>query len=72
MWYKQVLAQFGGGVNFSEEEKVDSKNVSEIDKIREIYNVSTINIFLLWCAPVLVSTISIGVYQYLVEILKLF
>jgi ABC-type multidrug transport system fused ATPase/permease subunit len=44
---------------------------SEIDKIREIYNVSTINIFLLWCAPVLVSTISIGVYQYLVEILKL-
>jgi hypothetical protein len=25
MWYKQVLAQFGGGVNFSEEEKVDSQ-----------------------------------------------
>ena len=21
MWYKQVLAQFGGGVNFSKEEK---------------------------------------------------
>jgi hypothetical protein len=38
MWYKQVLAQFGGGVNFSEEEKVDSKNVSEIDKIRDVDN----------------------------------
>ena len=38
MWYKQVLAQFGGGVNFSEEEKVDSKNVSEIDNIRDVDN----------------------------------
>ena len=42
-----------------------------MDKIREIYNVSTINIFLLWCAPIIVSTISIGVYQYLETTLKL-
>lgn len=38
MWYKQVLAQFGGGVNFSEEEKVDSQNYSEIDNIRDVDN----------------------------------
>jgi hypothetical protein len=38
MWYKQVLAQFGGGVNFSEEEKVDSQNDSEIDNIRDVDN----------------------------------
>jgi hypothetical protein len=36
MWYKQVLAQFGGGVNFSEEEKVDSQNNSEIDNIKDV------------------------------------
>jgi hypothetical protein len=36
MWYKQVLAQFCGGVNFSEEEKVDSQNNSEIDNIKDV------------------------------------
>jgi hypothetical protein len=29
MWYKQVLAQFGGGVDFSGEEKVNSQNASQ-------------------------------------------
>ena len=38
MWYKQVLAQFGGGVNFSKEQKVDSQNNSEIDNIRDVDN----------------------------------
>ena len=38
MWYKQVLAQIGGGVNLEGEEKFDSKNPSEIDKIRDVDN----------------------------------
>jgi hypothetical protein len=38
MWYKQVLAQFGGGVNFSEEEKVDTQNEPEINKIKDVDN----------------------------------
>ena len=42
-----------------------------MDQIRKIFNVSTFNIFLLWCAPIMVSTISIGVYQYIETHLKL-
>jgi len=38
MWYKQVLAQFGGGVNFSGDEKVNSQNASEIDNISDVDN----------------------------------
>jgi hypothetical protein len=36
MWYKQVLAQVGGGVNLSGEEKSDSPHSFEIDKIRDV------------------------------------
>lgn len=42
-----------------------------MDQLRKIFNVSTFNIFLLWCAPICVSTISIGVYQALESTLKL-
>jgi len=38
MWYKQVLAQFGGGINFSEKENVDSQNEPEINKIKDVDN----------------------------------
>jgi len=42
MWYKQVLAQFGGGVDFSGETQVkdslDSSSDFEIDKIRDVDN----------------------------------
>jgi len=36
MWYKQVLAQFGGGVNWSGEEKNDSSPDTQIDNIRDV------------------------------------
>jgi hypothetical protein len=36
MWYKQVLAQVGGGVNFSGEQISDSPDSFEIDKIRDV------------------------------------
>jgi hypothetical protein len=36
MWYKQVLAQVGGGINFSGEQKNDSQEEFEIDKIRDV------------------------------------
>ena len=38
MWYKQVLAQFGGGVSFSEKEKVDTQNEPEINNIKDVDN----------------------------------
>jgi hypothetical protein len=42
MWYKQVLAQVGGGVNFSEEiepkDTLDNPNNYKIDEIREVDN----------------------------------
>ena len=42
MWYKQVLAQFGGGVDFSGEtqakDSLDSSSDFEIDKIRDVDN----------------------------------
>jgi hypothetical protein len=38
MWYKQVLAQVGGGVNFSGEQASDSPDSFEIDKIRDVDN----------------------------------
>ena len=38
MWYKQVLAQIGGGVNLEGVEKYDFKKPSEIDKIRDVDN----------------------------------
>ena len=38
MWYKQVLAQVGGGVNFSGEQISDSPDSFEIDKIRDVDN----------------------------------
>ena len=38
MWYKQVLAQFGGGVDFSGEEKVNSQNASQNNNIGDVGN----------------------------------
>lgn len=45
--------------------------MSELDLLRQIFNLSTMNIFLLWCAPIMVSTISIGVYSYNISNLKI-
>ena len=36
MWYKQVLAQVGGGVNLEGVEKFDSAKPSDIDNIRDV------------------------------------
>ena len=39
MWYKQVLAQFGGGVNFSEEEKrsiIKSNREAQIEMLKNV------------------------------------
>jgi hypothetical protein len=36
MWYKQVLAQVGGGVNFTGTDNIDSENTFEIDKIKDV------------------------------------
>ena len=41
MWYKQVLAQFGGGVNWPDEKPIDtldSENHYKIDEIRDVDN----------------------------------
>lgn len=38
MWYKQVLAQIGGGVDFSGEEKVNSQNASQNNNISNVGN----------------------------------
>ena len=41
MWYKQVLAQIGGGVNLSEDkplDTIDSTSKSKIDEIRDVDN----------------------------------
>ena len=41
MWYKQVLAQVGGGVSFSGEkpaDSIDSNNHQKIDEVRDVDN----------------------------------
>jgi hypothetical protein len=38
MWYKQVLAQVGGGVNLAAGDSVDSQESSEINKIKDVDN----------------------------------
>lgn len=38
MWYKQVLAQIGGGVDFSGEEKINSQNASQNNNISNVGN----------------------------------
>lgn len=38
MWYKQVLAQFGGGINFSGQNIEDKSSSPEIDEIEIVNN----------------------------------
>lgn len=42
MWYKQVLAQFGGGVNFPDERN-DQENLSSQESEPEIYEIDSVD-----------------------------
>jgi len=65
----KVLKLYGWDDKFLER-VVESRN-NEMDLMKKMLVLFTWNIFFLQCAPVLISIVSIGVYQFLVDTLDI-